>query len=181
LVSQKTKSEERALKNYKDSDYALNKYSAGIVYRFADGSKATYTLADFLAENPGKAEDDFRALKEISDGIYLNQVTAENAQTKKNTSLDKLSGSKRYTPSPEDLHISAINAREEAERHEIQTELSRAALDRLTDKQRRRYLLYHADGKTEEQIAELEGATHQAVSKSLLSADKKIKKFLPAD
>jgi hypothetical protein len=110
LVSQKTKSEERVLKNYKDSNYALNKYSAGIVYRFADGSKATYTLADFLAENPGKTEDDFRALKEISDGIYLNQVTAENAQTKKNTSLDKLSGSKRYTPSPEDLHISAINA-----------------------------------------------------------------------
>lgn len=28
--------EERNLKNYKDSDYALNKFSEGIVYRFAD-------------------------------------------------------------------------------------------------------------------------------------------------
>jgi hypothetical protein len=25
------------MKNYKDSDYALNKYNAGIAYRFADG------------------------------------------------------------------------------------------------------------------------------------------------
>jgi hypothetical protein len=40
------------MKNYKDSDYALNKFSEGIVYRFADRI-VEITLEDYLAENPG--------------------------------------------------------------------------------------------------------------------------------
>jgi RNA polymerase sigma factor (sigma-70 family) len=136
-------------------------------------------LEDYLSENPGKNEADFRALKELSDSIYLHQVTDENTQTKKNKPFDELSAVMRYAPSPEDLHIGEIEAREAIERRERQAALSRAALDKLTDTQRRRYLLYHVDGKTEQEIAEIEGATHQAISKSLLGADKKIKKFLP--
>jgi len=56
------------MKHYTNSDYALNKYSEGIVYRFAD-SIVEITLADYLAENPSKTEGDFRELKELSDGI----------------------------------------------------------------------------------------------------------------
>ena len=59
-------------------------------------------------------------------------------------------------------------------------ELANRALDRLTEIQRRRYLMYHVKGLTEEEIAVIENATHQAVSKSLLGAEKKIKKFLSA-
>jgi hypothetical protein len=59
------------MKNYQDSDYALNKHSNGIVYRFADGSRFTVTLTDYLAENPDKTEDDFRRFKELSDSDYL--------------------------------------------------------------------------------------------------------------
>ncbi len=165
------------MKNYTDSDYALNRYSAGIVYRFADGSTVTVTLADYLAENPGKTEADFRALKELSDSNYFQTDRAENAQTKKNKPLDELSATMRYAPSPEDLHIGGIEAHEAAERRERQVELSDAALDRLTDTQRRRYLMRHRDGKTEEEIAKAESATQQAVSQSLLWAEKKIKKF----
>ena len=50
--------EERILKNYTDSDYAINKYSEGIVYKFADGI-VEVTLADYLRDNPGKTEEDF--------------------------------------------------------------------------------------------------------------------------
>ena len=39
------------MKNYKDSDYARNKFSEGIVYRFADRI-VEITLKDYLAENP---------------------------------------------------------------------------------------------------------------------------------
>ena len=41
------------MKNYKDSDYALNKFSKGIVYR-----------------NPGRTAQDFIELKVLSDEIY---------------------------------------------------------------------------------------------------------------
>ncbi len=61
---QQNRSEERNLKNYKDSDYALNKFSEGIVYRFADRI-VEITLEDYLAENPGKTAQDFLEPKAI--------------------------------------------------------------------------------------------------------------------
>ena len=167
------------MKNYKDSDYALNKFSEGIVYRFADGTTTTYTLEDYLAENPSKSEADFLALKELSDSIYLRQVKAENAQTKKNTPLDEASAAiKRYAPSPEEMLIGEIDAQAEAERYEQRVETSNRALDVLTDVQRRRYVLHHVEGKTTREIAEMERVSHVAVVYSLGSAEKKIKKFL---
>ena len=57
------------MKNYKNSDYALNKYSEGIVYQFTD-SMVEVTLADYLRENPEKTEADFMELKALSDAIY---------------------------------------------------------------------------------------------------------------
>ena len=49
--------------------------------------------------------------------------------------------------------------------------------DKLTDTQFRRLWMYHVDGKTEEEIAEIEGVAQQQISKSILAAEKKIKKF----
>ena len=46
------------MKNYKDSDYALNKYSEGIVYKFADRI-VEITLSAYLTENPDKTAEDF--------------------------------------------------------------------------------------------------------------------------
>ncbi|MDE7352968.1 MAG: hypothetical protein K2O06_07940 [Acetatifactor sp.] len=37
------------MKNYKESDYALNKYSQGIIYKFVDGV-VEVTLADYLRQ-----------------------------------------------------------------------------------------------------------------------------------
>jgi hypothetical protein len=174
----KNRTEEKQVKNFADSDYALNKYSEGIVYRFVDGTKFTCTLSAYLAENPGKTEDDFQALKKLSDSVYLDQVTDENAQTKKNIPLNELSVSMRYTPSPEDLHIGVIEAREESERHVRRTELSRRALALLTEKQHRRYLLHHVDGKTLRCIADIEGVGFTKIQKSIEAAEQKIRKFL---
>lgn len=50
------------MRNYKDSDYALNRYSQGIVYKFADGI-VEVTLEAFLRDNPDKTEEDFAELK----------------------------------------------------------------------------------------------------------------------
>lgn len=67
------------MKNYKDSDYALNKFSEGIVYRFADRI-VEITLDHYLAENPDKNEQDFWELKALSDEIYHQQVMHEIGQ-----------------------------------------------------------------------------------------------------
>lgn len=65
------------MKNYHKSDYALNKYRKGIVYKFADGI-VEVTLEDYLRENPDKTEADFQALKRLSDEWYLKSGTVGN-------------------------------------------------------------------------------------------------------
>lgn len=50
------------MKNYKDTDYAINKYSDSIVYKFANKT-LEINLKDYLKENPNKTEEDFKPLK----------------------------------------------------------------------------------------------------------------------
>jgi hypothetical protein len=170
--------EDKQMKNYQDSDYALNKYSEGIVYRFADGI-VEVTLADFLADNPDKTEADFRALKELSDADYYASDRAENAKNKKNSPFDEMDETLLCgEPSPEEMLIGEIEEQEEAERYQGRLNTANRALDKLTDVQRRRYLMYHVDGKTTREIAESEKTHFTTVHESLQAADKKIKKVL---
>ena len=161
------------MKNYKSSDYALNKYSDGIVYRFADGSAVTITAESYLAENPGKTEADFQALKELSDAIYLGQDRADNAQTKKNTPLySEEAATELSALSLEDLLIE-VREREEAA----------AAFERLmesgvlTETQKRRFRLNIVDGLSHRQIAAAEGVAVRAVTQSIHAATEKLRKI----
>ena len=163
------------MKNYKDNDYAVNKNAKGIVYRFADMT-TEITLEIYLRNNPDKTESDFAELKSVSDSIYFKQDRDDYRQTWKNISLHGLDETAACAvPSPED---EVVERAEQMEKKKRRRELGLRAFDTLTDVQRRRYLLYHVDGLTEEQIAKNEKATHQAVSKSLYWAEKKIKKYL---
>ena len=165
--------------NYQDSDYALNKYSEGIVYRFSDGSTLTVTLGDYLAENQDKTNADFQALKEASDDIYYWQDRDESSRSKKSLSFDGLEETAlRCSPSPEETMIAAIDAVEEAVRRRERLLVAKNALDKLTEVQRRRYLLCVVDGLTTREIAAMEGVGHTKIQKSLDAAEKKIKKFL---
>jgi DNA-directed RNA polymerase specialized sigma24 family protein len=140
------------------------------------------SLADYLADNPGKTEDDFRALKELSDGIYFEQDRAENAQTKKNSPLDETDESALcQEPSPEERFIGEIDAQEEAERYQERLTIANRALDKLTEVQRRRYLQYRVEGLSARDIAEIEGTNHKSVLESLWAAEKKIKKVLESN
>jgi DNA-directed RNA polymerase specialized sigma24 family protein len=148
------------VKNYTDSDYALNKYNGGIVYRF------TVTLAGYLAENPDKTESDFAALKEISDAIYLDQVRAENAQTKKNVSIHNLEDGDHFGGvTLEDEFLDAFD-REAAAKAFAKLIKDEA----LTETQERRFRLRVLDGLTFREIAELEGVVVRAVQKSVDAA-----------
>lgn len=74
------------MRDYRKSDYAINKYSPNIVYRFQD-EIIEISLDDYLKENPDKTEQDFSELKALSDAIYYDQDRSENAQTRKDVSI----------------------------------------------------------------------------------------------
>ena len=168
------------MKHYTNSDYALNKYSEGIVYRFADGI-VEVTLADFLAENPNKTEADFRALKEFSDGDYHGEVKATYRQTWKDlrdgTAEDSMFNA---DISAEDSFFGESEACEECVQYQKQVDAAYQVLDKLTEVQRRRYLMHRVDGLTLREIAAIESVAFQVVSKSISGAEKKIKKMLTA-
>ena len=161
------------MKNYKDSDYALNRYSAGIAYRFADGSTMTVTLEGYLADNPGKTEADFQALKELSDAIYLRQDRADNAQTKKNKPIySEETNAELMSVTLEESYLEALDHRNAA-----------AAFDRLmesgalTETQERRFMLHVVDGLSLRQIAKHEGVALRAIQKSVNAGADMLKKY----
>ena len=81
------------MRNYKDSDYALNRYSQGIVYKFAD-SVVEVTLEDYLRDNPDKTEADFAELKTLSDEIYYQQDRQEYRVSHRNVSISGMEDAK---------------------------------------------------------------------------------------
>ena len=165
------------MKNFKDSDYAVNKNAEGIVYRFANQT-IEISLEDFLMENPDKTPADFAELKALSDADYYETDRSSYRQTWKNTSFDVLGDDKNdmFTlPSAED----EVFEREEGlEVSAKRQSLAARALDKLTEVQKRRYLMYHAQGLSTWQIAKHEGANQKSVHESLQAAEKKIKKIL---
>ena len=164
------------MKNYTDSDYALNKVNKkAVVYHFADGI-VEVILADYLVENPGKTEADFRALKELSDADYFERDREDYRQTYKNVSLHGLDETEVCSvPSPED---ELIEQPEQAVRKERRRDLGLRAFDTLTEVQRRRYIQHKVDGLSTWEIAKLEGSNQKTVYESLQAAEKKIKKIL---
>jgi len=165
------------MKNYTQSDYAINKNAGGIVYRFTD-SIVEITLADYLRENPDKTVADFTELKALSDADYYETDRSDYRQTWKNTPLETLLEDEiaiLSAPSVEDEFI-------EHEEHEaVYAKLkstARLAMDKLTETQRRRYLMYHVQGLTYREIGVAENTNHKSVEESILAAEKKIKKII---
>ena len=147
------------MKNYAQSDYSLNKNAKGIVYRFADQT-VEITLEDYQRENPGKTSTDFDELKALSDSDCYDTDRADYRQTWKNTSLDTLDEDEMLAFSVPSVEEEVIDQREQAEAYAKLQATAVLALDKLTDVQRRRYLIYHAGGLTMRQIADKESVIH---------------------
>lgn len=160
------------MKNYKDSDYALNKYSQGIVYKFADGI-VEITLEAYLRENPGRTEADFLELKALSDEIYHEQVVQEHRTSRLDISMDGLEETAlAAAPSLDTEYI-----RKSEETRALKTAEGLLGSGMLTPVQQRRFQLYYFQGFSTRQIAGLEGVHQRAVWDSLMWAEKKLKKF----
>lgn len=160
------------MRNYQESDYALNKYSEGIVYKFADGI-VEVTLADYLRDNPDKTEQDFQTLKALSDEMYHEQDLDEAAYGKRARKLDWLAESEEYAAPSADMTL--IHNSEKGQALKAAKRLLESG--KLTEVQRRRFILHFFQGFSTRQIAKMEGVRQRAVWDSLMWAGKKLKKF----
>jgi DNA-directed RNA polymerase specialized sigma subunit len=165
------------MKNYAQSDYAINKNAEGIVYRFAEQT-VEITLEDYLRENPDKTAADFAALKALSDSDYYEMERSDYRQTWKNTPFDKLFEEEAAIISVPSVEDDFIEAQEHEAEYAKRKSVAQLALDKLTETQRRRYLMHHVEGLTTRQIAMKERTSHVAIIYSLDGAAKKIKKVL---
>lgn len=175
-VFAKNRSEVQKLRDYRKSDYAINKYSPNIVYRFHD-EIIEVSLEDYLKENPDKTEQDFAELKALSDEIYYEQDRAESAQTRKDVSIHGLEEMDCCSTRPLEEELEELAVEVQHRRY------ARIALERLfaagvlTEVQKRRFRLHVFRGLSTRQIGRLEGTSHQAVAKSLNLAIEKLKNF----
>lgn len=160
------------MRNYKDSDYALNRYSQGIVYKFADGI-VEITLEDYLRDNPDKTEEDFAELKTMSDEIYYQQDRQEYRVSHRNVSISGMEDT--LVASAPSVDVELIQKAEEKKALEAAIRLLESG--KLTDVQKRRFCLHFFQGLSTRQIAKLEGINQKTVWESLMWAEKKLKKI----
>lgn len=148
------------------SDYALNKKdSNAIVYKTADGSIIRLTCEYFASE------EEFLRWKTWSDEEYRVLDNREHEEKKGVLSLDNLSEVLAAAPA---LDESMIALEELKQCREIAERLHR----KLSPKQRRRLWLHTIKGKSEAEIAAMEGVTQQMVSKSIRGSKKIFEKIL---
>ena len=148
------------------SDYALNKLDQeAIVCPSATGIHIRLTRADFISE------EEFRLWKKLSDSDYHQRELA-GWNDSRSLSLD-IQQDKPFT-SAEDMVLAPYIT---AERIEQRRQLLEQIRSCLTEKQYRRMCLYYLDGKTEAEIAALEGVGQRRISTSITSGVKKVQKF----
>lgn len=155
----------------KDSLYSINKKNPdAVVYKFANGDESRITRADFATE------DEFLAFKAWSDEDLHIEDKREVLAGIRQVSIDDISEAAISTPA---VDVVMERQHQRAEQRRKASEMVVQLKDKLTETQFRRLWMYHVDGLDTYEIAEIEGNTHQAVSKSIIAAEKKLKKFSP--
>ena len=160
------------MRKYQNSDYAVNRYREGIVYRFAD-EEIEITLEDYLRDNKDKTEQDFLSLKAISDEIYYKQDREETRYYKRRSSFDSLVESEQMaSPSPYILLFRKFD-----EENALKATAQLLQSGKLTEIQKRRFTLHFFRGLSYRQIAEQEQVNFAAVRDSIKWAVKKLEKI----
>ena len=152
----------------KTSIYLLNKCDPdAIVYPSVTGETFRVTREDF------PSEEAFLAFKAWSDEDFHKEDNGDVVEDKRRISIDDISESAMSVPSVE-VVMEQRQLRQENRR--ATTEMVLKIKDKLTETQFRRLWMYFVDGMTIDEIGEIEGISHQNVSKSILAAERKIKK-----
>ncbi len=143
------------------SDYAINKADGhAIVYKTADGGIIRLTCEYF------SSEEEFLRWKKWSDEEYRVEDNKEHENKKGTLSLDNLFDVPAAVPTTDEYLI----AEEERDRYQVIVAQMRSV---LSEKQFRRLWLHTVEKRSEAEIAALENAAQQNVSKSIRAAKKK--------
>lgn len=152
----------------KNSIYALNKKDPdAIVYPSVNGKLVRITREDF------PSEEEFLAFKAWSDENFHEEDKRDVVQGKHIVSIDDLSDAALAVPAT-DVVMERRHAR--AEQKKKASDMVVKLKDKLTDTQFRRLWMYEVDGLNTYEIGEIEGISHQNISKSIAAALRKIKK-----
>ena len=153
----------------KDSLYSINKKNPdAVVYKFANGEESRITRADFATE------EDFLAFKAWSDEDLHIEDKRDVLAGIRQVSIDDISEAAVAVPA---FDVVMERQQQKAEERRNASDMVVRLKDKLTETQFRRLWMYYVDGLDTYEIAEIEGNTHQAISKSIIVAEKKIKKF----
>ena len=153
----------------KKSIYSLNKQDPeAIVYTDADKHTIRLTREEF------DTEADFLKWKAWSDEDYHNMEKEDHIQHNHTVPLDNVAFKAGTSDSPE-VTIQQRIEKLESDRYTAETVIR--IKSQLTEKQFRRLWLNCVEGLSKEEIAKLEGRSHQGISKSINAAMKKILRF----
>ena len=151
------------------TDYALNKLdSDAIVYTDAEKTIVRLTREDF------SSLEEFLRWKAWSDANYHITEKADHLYADHTLSLTGLSEIVSIVPSPELIE----ETRQASRSHRrLCAELVMELRVCLTETQFRRLWMYYAEGMSGKQIAKHEGVGQQRISKSIVAARRKAKKY----
>lgn len=148
------------------TDFVLNKFDkTAIVCQSVSGPDVRLTREDFASE------EEFNYWKAWSDDDYkeIDRIGREDDAC---LSFEDQQGIR--VPSAEDVVLAPYIEAEEKERRRRMLEQIRTS---LTAKQYRRLCFYYVDGKTEAEVAALEGVGRRRISTSITSGTKIVEKF----
>jgi len=148
------------------SDFALNKKEkTAIVCQSLTGEGVHLTREDFASE------EEFARWKKWSDDDYHETEFA----SRKNDSCFSFEGQRDASvPSAEEIVLAPYIASVEAEQRQ---RLSDSLKAHLTERLYRRMCLYYLDGKSEAEIASMEGVNQSSISRSISSGTKIVERF----
>ena len=153
----------------KDSLYSINKKNPdAVVYKFANGEQSLVTRADFATE------EEFLAFKAWSDEDFHTEDKRDVLAGIRQISIDDISEAAISVPA---IDVVMERQHQRTVQRRKASDMVVQLKDKLTDTQFRRLWMYHVDGMTIDEIGEIEGISHQNVSKSIIAAERKIKNF----
>ena len=173
--------------DYRSSDYALNKKSDAIVYRFNDGITIEITLDIYLEKYQDGTSEDFTNLKEQSDELYHQEDLKDGRHRKTIKALKERAHDLPTTSFQEESAESVFFKNNDQQKCNTSKKellkrsflkLAKEAINELTPTQRRRYLLHKVKMIPITKIAEMEGVKHPVVIKSIRSAEVKIMRYM---
>lgn len=147
-------------RKHKDNPYTLKKVGNKFFVSFKDGMGISQEIE--INEKQSNAFNEF----ELEDLSEMNEFDRHIEQSKiYENNLEKRAKEKSISMEDEFIQKATFE------------ELKRA-IERLEEPYRKRIILYYFNNKNETEIAEIEGISQQAISKTLHIALEKLKEFL---